>query len=185
MMNIINPLTALALLCSTIAVAAPSPYIVGGTVGYGSQTFTSKGGSQGDGGDSLTGDVYYRYMFTNYIGIDSGLLFGSGGVVSAILDGTSINNVKDIRYKGVRSALYAQYPVSSGNSFYTKLGANAHKIDYTVNNVDESTSGVGFYGAAGWQYRFKSGIGINAEYQYIPMSRLDVKGGAVGVNYRF
>lgn len=122
-------------------------------------------------------------MMNNYIGVDSGLLFGTGGVVSAIFDST-INNVNDIRYKGIRSTHYAQFPVSIGNSLYVKLGANAHRVDYTLNKIDESNSSVGFYGAAGWQYRFDLGVGINIEYQYIPMSRLDVKSIGFGVNYR-
>lgn len=184
MINVIKLLGLFITLFPALAIATPANNIVGGTLGYGTQSFKSKSGSEVDGGDSVTGDLYYRYMLNDYIGVDSGLFLGTGGVASAIFDST-INDVKDISYKGIRSALYAQYPVSAGNSLYAKLGANAHKIDYTLNKVDESESGVGFYGAAGWQYRFGSGIGINAEYQYIPMSNLEVNGISLGVNYRF
>ncbi|HIC8839367.1 porin family protein [Aeromonas veronii] len=184
MMKLFTPLVVATAIFSSVAIATPSPHIVGATLGYGTQSFKAQNGDQADGGDNMTADLYYRYMFNDYIGIDSGILFGTGGVVSALFDAT-LNDVKDIHYKGIRSALYAQFPVSSGNSFYAKLGANAHRVEYTINKEDQSNSGVGLYGAAGWQYRFDSGIGLNAEYQYIPMPRLDVKGVSVGLNYRF
>lgn len=163
--------------------ASDTNHILGGNIGYGTQEFESKNGQNIDAGDTFTADVYYRYMLNDSFGIEAGLMSGTGGVVDALLD--VITDVKDLSYKGIRSAVFAQYSLSQGNSLYAKAGATYHELSYTVdsNNIDDKDSGL--YGALGWQYRFLNGFGLNAEYQYIPMQKLEVNSFSVGLSYRF
>jgi len=81
--------------------------------------------------------------------------------------------------------VYGEYALSSGNSLYAKVGTAYSKVSYEVGQQDKDSNDMGFYGAAGWQYRFKSGLGLNLEYQYVPMDELQVQGVSLGMSYRF
>lgn len=68
---------------------------------------------------------------------------------------------------------------------YAKLGVAYTQVSYEVDKQDRDSDDIGFYGAVGWQYRFKSGFGLNLEYQYIPMKELELQGINVGISYKF
>lgn len=169
-------------LMSSNALAGDSAHILGGSLGYGTQEFETKNGKY-DAGDTLTSDLYYRYMLNEHFGFEAGYLAGSGGVASALV--SVISEIKDLRYQGVRTAAYGEYALSRGNSLYAKLGAAYTQVSYEIDKQDMDSDDVGFYGAAGWQYRFKSGFGLNLEYQYIPMKELELQGINFGISYRF
>ncbi|MGS0683003.1 outer membrane beta-barrel protein [Shewanella sp. 125m-7] len=48
-----------------------------------------------------------------------------------------------------------------------------------------SSHGSDIFMALGWGMDFKSGIGVTAEYQYIPIQEMTVNQVSVGFNYRF
>ncbi len=177
-------------LLSVGAYAGDSNHIVGGSLGYGVQDFESKSGQETGGGDSFAIDAYYRYMFNENFGIETGIFRGTGGVVTALTG--LFSEVDNISYKGVRGAFYGQLPLSESNHLYAKVGASANRLNYDVSRVFSSdviknveTSGSDFYGAVGWGVRFQSGIGINIEYQYVPIQELKVQNFNIGMSYRF
>ena len=165
-------------------------HIIGGNVGYGSQDFEVDNSDKYGGGDSVGIDAYYRYMLNDNFGIEGSLFSGSGCVVSVF---TGIFSTADnIRYKGVRAAIYGQVSLSESNSLYAKLGASANQLNYdisggfgsdTIESIE--TDGTDFYGAVGWGVRFQSGLGLNLEYQYVPIQALVVQNFSIGMSYRF
>ncbi|WP_299786878.1 porin family protein [uncultured Shewanella sp.] len=177
-------------LLSVGAYAGDSNHIVGGSVGYGIQDFESESGQETGGGDSFAIDAYYRYMFNENFGIEAGAFSGTGGVASVFTG--LFTEVDNISYKGVRGAIYGQVPLSESNRLYAKLGASANRLSYDVSRAFSSevsksveTSGSDFYGAVGWGIRFQSGIGMNIEYQYVPVQELKVQNFNIGMSYRF
>ncbi len=172
------------------ALAGESNHIIGGNVGYGGQDFETADGEQYGGGDSIGIDVYYRYMLNDNFGLEGSVFSGSGGVASVFT--SFFSTVDNISYKGVRAAVYAQVPLSASNSLYAKLGASANQLNYDVSGVFGSgttesieTDGTDFYGAVGWGIRFQSGLGLNLEYQYVPIQELIVQNFSIGMSYQF
>ncbi|AQS39417.1 Outer membrane protein beta-barrel domain [Shewanella psychrophila] len=172
------------------AVAGESNHIIGGNIGYGSQDFEADSGEKYGGGDSVGIDVYYRYMLNDNFGIEGSVFSGSGGIASAFTD--ILTTVNNISYKGVRAAIYGQVPLSESNSLYAKLGASANQLNYDVTGIFGSgttksieTDGTDFYGAVGWGIRFQSGLGLNLEYQYVPIQELIVQNFSIGMSYQF
>lgn len=88
-------------------------------------------------------------------------------------------------HNGVRTTAYGEYALSRGNSLYAKLGAAYTQVSYEMDKQEMDSNDVGFYGAVGWQYRFKSGFGLNLEYEYLPMKELELQGINFGMSYRF
>lgn len=119
-------------LMSTGVSAGESAHIVGGSLGYGTQDFESKNTNSVsvNAGDSVSTDLYYRYMLNHYFGVEAGFISGTGGVISAFTD--SIFDVKDLSYQGIRGVVYGQYPLSQSNSFYAKVGASYHEVSYVM-----------------------------------------------------
>lgn len=175
-------LSVCAFLVGANANAVESSHVLGGSIGYGTQEFETKSGKY-DAGDTITGDLYYRYMLNEHFGLEAGYLAGSGGVASALV--SAISDIKDLRYQGVRTTAYGEYALSRGNSLYAKLGAAYTKVSYEFEKQEMDSDDVGFYGAVGWQYRFRSGFGLNLEYQYVPMKELELQGINFGMSYRF
>ena len=172
------------------ALASESNHIVGGNIGYGSQYFEADDSEKYGGGDSVGIDAYYRYMLNDNFGIEGSLFTGSGGAVSEI--SSLFSTVDNINYQGVRAAVYGQVPLSKSNRLYIKLGASANQLNYDVSGVFTSkdpksfeTDGTDFYGAVGWGMRFQSRLGLNLEYQYVPIQELLVHNFSIGMSYRF
>lgn len=172
------------------AYASESNHIIGGNIGYGTQDFESDNGKEFGAGDSLSTDIYYRYMLNNHFGVEAGLMAGTGGIVSAI--SSIFSSVDNISYTGFRGAIYGQVPLSESNHLYAKVGMSANQLDYDITGFFSSdevksieSSGSDFYGAVGWGIRFQSGLGLNLEYQYVPIQELQVQSFNFGMSYRF
>ena len=172
------------------AMAGESNHIIGGNIGYGSQDFEADSGDKFGGGDSVGVDAYYRYMLNDNFGLEGSIFSGSGGIASAFTG--LISTVDNISYQGVRAAIYGQIPLSESNSLYAKLGASANQLNYDVSGIFGSgttesieTDGTDFYGAVGWGIRFQSGLGLNLEYQYVPIQELIVQNFSIGMSYQF
>ncbi|WP_394204700.1 porin family protein [Shewanella waksmanii] len=169
---------------------AQSPHIIGASVGLGVQDLDSTENHSSSGGDNYVGDIYYRYMWNANIGVEAGAFAGSSGIAGAI--GGIFSRIADINYRGYRAVFYGQYPLSESNSLYLKAGASRNQLQYTLlegiggePSQEVDSNGTDFYGALGWQLRFQSGIGINVEYQYVPIQTLTVQNFNIGVSYRF
>ncbi|QFU23988.1 porin family protein [Shewanella eurypsychrophilus] len=176
-----------ALTFSQFVGADESRHYIGGTLGYGFHDFETKEHGTANFSDSITADIYYRYMVNDNFGVEVGGMSGSGGAFSIFSD--IWHDVKSLSYRGVRTSAYGKLPLSASNSLYAKAGATHQWIDYDITQ-DKDRLGVsetdsGFYGAIGWEFRFNNGLGLNAEYQYVPMSNLTLKSYNVGVNYAF
>lgn len=182
-------LVAMSLACFG-ANAGELNHVLGGSVGYGVQDFESDNGDEFGGGDSIGGDLYYRYMLNDNLGFEAGIFSGSGGIASAL---TGIfTSVDNISYKGVRGVVYGQIPLSESNHLYGKVGMSANELSYDVTGIFNSderkrieSDGSDFYGAVGWGIRFQSGLGLNLEYQYVPVQELKVQNFNIGLSYRF
>ncbi|GGI83308.1 membrane protein [Shewanella hanedai] len=182
-------LVAISLL-SAGAYAGESNHVVGGSIGYGVQDFESNDGKEFSVGDSFASDIYYRYMLNENFGIEAGLMAGTGGVASAISG--IFASVDNISYKGARAVVYGQVPLSESNHLYAKAGMSANQLNYDVSGFFSSdviksieSDGSDFYGAVGWGIRFQSGLGLNIEYQYVPVQELKVQIFSIGMSYRF
>ncbi len=184
-------LVAISLL-SAGAYAGESNHVVGGSIGYGVQDFESDDGKEFGAGDNLVGDIYYRYMLNDNFGIEAGLMSstGNGGIGTAI--SSIFASVDNISYKGARAVVYGQVPLSESNHLYAKAGMSANQLNYDVSGFFSSdviksieSDGSDFYGAVGWGIRFQSGLGLNIEYQYVPVQELKVQNFSIGMSYRF
>lgn len=165
-------------------------HIIGGTVGYGFQDFDSTNTRDSEPGDSFVGDLYYRYMQSEYFGAEAGFMSGTSGVVSAV--SSVFSGIDNINYKGFRGTVYGQVPLSQSNHLYAKIGLSATQLEYDYSGAFHSqeiksvkSRGNNFYGAIGWEFRFRSGIGINLEYQYSPVQALQVQSLNIGTSYQF
>lgn len=185
-MRILSLLVA-GLLCGD-AMAAQGDHIMGANVGYGSQDFEGITSDSSTSGDNVMYDIYYRYMWHDNLGVEVGYLSGSGGIMSAFVG--IITKVNSIEYKGFRTALYGEYMLSQSNRLYAKLGASANELSYDLEGGNGgvrslSDNGVDLYTAVGWGIRFNSDLGMNIEYQYIPIQELTVQNVSIGISYRF
>ncbi|MDR8522848.1 porin family protein [Shewanella fidelis] len=185
-MRILSVLVAGLLSCNAMAVQGD--HIMGANVGFGHQDFEGSSSDSSTSGDNMMYDIYYRYMWQDNFGVEAGYLSGSGGIVSAFVG--IIAKVNNIEYNGFRTALYGEYMLSPSNRLYAKLGASANELSYDLeasnNNVKSiSDRDVDLFSAVGWGIRFNSGLGMNIEYQYIPIQQLTVQNLSIGMSYRF
>lgn len=95
-------------------------------------------------------------------------------------------NADKVEYSNIVIAAKAQYKLSQRNSLYGKLGAQYY--DYEIkqrSTVLADDTGVGLYVEAGWQYRWDSGIGMDAGLKIMKMGDLKVAGTTLGISYAF
>ncbi|GGI83333.1 membrane protein [Shewanella hanedai] len=182
------PLLASSLILSQSVNAEDSNHYIGGTLGYGFHDFETEKYGNANFSDSITFDLYYQYMINDHFGVEVGGMSGSGGAFSILSD--IWNDVKGLSYRGLRTAAYAKLPLSASNSLYAKAGTAYQWIDYDVvlqdkERVSVSETDNGFYGAIGWEFRFRNGLALNAEYQHVPMRNLTLKSYNFGINYPF
>ena len=186
-MRILTMLVAGLLSCNAIATEAP--HIFGVSAGYGFQDLEQSDNHDSSAGDNFVVDIYYRYMWHENVGLEAGYFTGSGGVAS-IFTGV-ITRINNIEYSGYRAALYGEYMLSDSNRLYAKLGASANELSYHVGNWGSDKvnyfedDGTDVYAAVGWGIRFNSGLGMNVEYQYVPVQALEVQNLNIGLSYRF
>ncbi|ACA87902.1 porin family protein [Shewanella woodyi] len=186
-LSISLPLLASFLTFSQAANAGDSSHYIGGTLGYGFHEFETEKYGQASFSDSVTFDLYYRHMVNDNFGIEVGGMSGSGGAFSILSD--IWNDVKGLSYRGLRTTAYARLPLGISNSLYAKAGTAYQWVDYNVRQDKETVSvsetDNGFYGAIGWEFRFRNGLALNAEYQHVPMSNLTLRSYNFGINYPF
>jgi len=95
-------------------------------------------------------------------------------------------NADKVEFENLVFAGKAQYELSQRNSLYVKLGIQFY--DYKIKRgssvlIDEAGSGI--YAAAGWQYRWDSGIGMDVGLSLMKMGDLRATGTTIGINYAF
>ncbi|KLV05079.1 hypothetical protein ABT56_12815 [Photobacterium aquae] len=129
-----------------------------------------------------SGDLYYRYMLSPYIGVETGFMAGGGG---GVLNWLNLIEVDNFHYLAGRVALYGNVPLFSNSSLYGKAGGAATRISYEINEHEKSSTEYGFFGALGWQYRFNSGFGLNIEYQYMNAGNFETESYLFGASYAF
>ncbi len=158
-----------------------SEHLLGVALGYGNQEF--KLNQTTNDGDAFNIDAYYRYMMNPYIGIEGGWTSAVGGIGSFIV--AQVAEIEDARFSGPKINLFLQYPLSSNNYIYTKLGANNYTLDYTINRVSKEDSNAGFEGSLGLESRFNSGLGLNVEYKNINNPIIKANQFIMGMSYKF
>ncbi|MCD9515604.1 outer membrane beta-barrel protein [Photobacterium carnosum] len=156
--------------------------VIGGSIGYGTQAFDINNYTSNNG-DDFVFDIYYRRMVTNNIGIDVGYVSSVSGIGSILI--STLSDIKDASFSGPRLSLYSKYSFNNGNLLYAKIGPNFYKVDYTLNNQNESDSKIGIDLQVGWEKRFNSGLGINLGYQYGKNSILVMNNFFIGTSYTF
>ncbi|MGB0496417.1 MAG: porin family protein [Kangiellaceae bacterium] len=157
-----------------------------------------KGSSDdGDGVSHLY--AFYNYQFNDTFSFETGI---AGG---ADLDDWNCEEISDndwecrsdnnpvfglqaneLYYGNVIVAAKASFPISAKNSLYVKAGGQFYDYEFKRNNTKlDSDDGFGAFFEAGWQYRWYSGWGVNAGYQYMDMGDLEVSSLNAGVSYSF
>ncbi|KYN83199.1 hypothetical protein ATY36_10025 [Vibrio cidicii] len=169
---------------SLAAHAAPNKHVIGGSLGYGDVSYSTKIGDQD--GDMYLGDIYYRYMFNEYFGIEPGLKGAFMGITSAVI--SPLSEVKSVAYGGERVSGYASYPLGAGFELYGKGGLTYYTLSYTLKVSGESKdykeSSLGGEAAAGVAWAYKH-FGLNLEYNYAKNSDFSSGGVMVGAQVRF
>ncbi|MDD9196802.1 porin family protein [Aliivibrio sp. S3MY1] len=171
-----------SILCITlISTNAFAEHVIGANVGYGNQTF--KLNKTTNDGDAFNIDAYYRYMLTPFAGLEGGWTSSMGGIGSIIVG--EFSEIKDASFSGPKASLFLQYPLINNNYIYTKLGVNKYTVDYTINDVSNDESKVGFEASLGFESRFSSGFGINVEYRNINNEIIKANQFMLGASYKF
>ncbi|MBE4590784.1 hypothetical protein BOO24_00230 [Vibrio navarrensis] len=169
---------------SLAAHATPNKHVIGGSLGYGDVSYSTKVGDKD--GDMFLGDIYYRYMFNEYFGIEPGLKGAFNGIGSTLI--SPISEVKDVSYGGERVSGYASYPLGAGFEIYGKGGLTYYTLSYTVKTSGQSKeykeSSLGGEAAAGVAWAYKH-FGLNLEYNYAKNSDFSSGGVMFGAQVRF
>ena len=95
-------------------------------------------------------------------------------------------NADEVEYSNLVVAIKGKLPLSQRNSLYAKIGAQYY--DYDINRGNKtivSDADIGLYLAAGWQYRWDMGLGMNAGYETYDMGDLTTFTLNVGISYQF
>ncbi|CAH1607283.1 OMP_b-brl domain-containing protein [Vibrio jasicida] len=176
-----------ALVLSTLSLSAhatTNKHIVGTNLGYGAVNYDAP--TSEESGDMFLGEVYYRYMLTQNIGIEAGFKGAFDGIGSILV--SPISEVTDTSFSGPRLSGYASYPLGAGFELYGKAGVTAYTLEYTykVNgqsrNIEESSIGGEAAAGIGWSYKH---LGLNAEYVYSKNRDFDSGGVMFGAQVRF
>lgn len=180
----------LAVIATLACVPVHAEHVIGTGVGIGLQDFESVDGEEIGVSDGINTELFYRYMLSEHFGIEAATYAGTGGVLSTL--GGVLFDVRDMRYTGVRASAYSHVYLSQANKLFAKVGVTQSHIKYKITNIwnqepsrEVSSHGSDMFVAVGWGMDFKSGVGVTAEYQYLPIQEMRVNNFSVGVNYRF
>lgn len=179
-----------AAMMAMVCLPTQAEHVVGGTIGLGLQEFESFDGEDLGVSDGINTELFYRYMLSEHLGLEVATYAGTGGILNTLTG--VLFDVKDMRYTGVRGSVYGQMHVSASNKLFAKVGMGQSHLKYKVTNIwnqqparDVSSHGSDLFVAVGWGMDFKSGLGVTAEYQYLPIQEMTVNNISIGINYRF
>jgi len=167
-------------------------------------TQIAAGGVEFEGIDTDNGGVgqfysYYNYAVNRNFAIELGINIG-GDIddweCREVSDNdwhcTDLNHdlfgqgIDDIEFTSVVLAAKGILPLSKRNSLYGKLGIHNYHYDLFSNNHKVADdSGIGLYLAAGWEYRWDSGLGLNVGYEAYDMDDLETFTLNTGLSYQF
>ena len=142
---------------------------------------------------------YYNYAFSQNFSLELGVNFGTDVEDWECHETYNDNwhcstnnnslfglNADEVEYSNLVVAIKGLLPLSQRNSLYAKIGAQYY--DYDINRGNKSIvhdSDIGLYLAAGWQYQWDMGLGMNAGYEAFDMGDLETFTLNVGINYKF
>lgn len=181
----------------TIANTPAKQHSFGGHIASGSIEFNNVS-ADGDGVVQVYG--FYNYAFTENLSLEVGLNIGADVDDWECYEDRhddwhcSTNNndslfgldVDQVEYSNLVTAIKGVVPLSARNSLYAKVGAQFYDYELSRHNrtlFDDN--GVGLYLAAGWQYAWDMGIGMNVGLEKYDMGDLDSAAFNVGMSYRF
>lgn len=143
--------------------------------------------------------TYYNYAFTENVFLELGFNAGSDSsswechetanddwLCSSNNDSLFGLAVDEVNYSNFVVAAKGTLPLSQRNSLYAKVGAQYY--DYDINRRNKNIihdSDIGLYLAAGWQYQWDMGIGMDVGYEMFDMGDLDTYTLNVGMSYQF
>ncbi|MGS0683004.1 hypothetical protein ACVBIL_17830 [Shewanella sp. 125m-7] len=116
-------LFAIGFIASIFCPPTWAEHIVGGNIGIGFQDFESISGEDVGMSDNISTDLFYRYMMSEHFGIEAAIFAGTGGMLNTLTG--ALFDVKDMRYTGVRGAIYSQVYLSNSNKLFAKLGVRS------------------------------------------------------------
>ena len=196
------PLSLLLVLTSTLSVGSiagtlAKPHSFGVNIASGGIEFNNSD-YDGDGVAQIYG--FYNYAFTDQLSLEVGLNIGADvddwdcyedrdddWHCSTNKDSSLFGlNVDEVEYTNLVTAIKGVIPLSQRNSLYGKVGAQFYDYELSRHNraVFED-NGVGLYLAAGWQYEWDMGIGMNVGLEKYDMGNLESTVLSVGINYHF
>jgi hypothetical protein len=195
-LSLLSVITASFSVCS-IANTLANPHSFGGHIAAGELEFRDSKAS-----DNSVAQVYafYNYALTEQFSLEAGLNIGldidNWDCYEDTYDDwhcTTRNNksmfglgVDEVEYSNIVAAVKGIVPLSKRNSLYAKLGANYYDYELSRNHRTlYSDTGLGLYVAAGWQYEWDSGIGMNVGLEKYQMGSLDSLTSNIGISYRF
>jgi len=206
-MTIFNKLPLLVVLTTIIssqAFSADMPnstefkkHSFGGHLSAGGVEYKGIDNNNDDGVVQLYG--YYNYAVSQHFSLELGLNIGTDAENWDCYEtdndnwhcSTNNNNlfglaVDEIEYSNLVVAVKGKLPLSERNSLYGKVGAQYY--DYDINRKNRTLihdSDIGLYLAAGWQYQWDMGIGMDVGYEAIDMGDLDTYTLNIGMSYQF
>jgi hypothetical protein len=182
---------------SSIADTLAKPHSFGVSIASGGIEFNNSS-YDGDGVAQVYG--FYNYAFTENFSLEAGLNIGADVDDWECYEDRdddwhcSTNNedslfglgVDEIEYTNLVAAIKGVVPLSQRNSLYGKIGAQFY--DYELSRHNRAVfkdDGVGLYLAAGWQYEWDMGIGMNVGLEKYDMDDLESTVLSIGINYNF
>lgn len=156
--------------------------------------FGSINGNLADSVDNNQGvwTLYYNYALDPTYSLEVAYTSGDTDNSLCILcgifdDGTEVNNQK---YDTFIVSGRGTVPVSERWYLFSKVGLNRYDSRaYTRhegrNTYQPSENGIGFYAAAGLEFRAHNGFGFNVEYHYLDMGEIDSSAGMINLSYRY
>ncbi|NQY89167.1 MAG: porin family protein [Colwellia sp.] len=156
-------------------------------------------GSSSDDGGVVQFYSYYNYAVNGNFSLEVGLNVAADVDVweceevnhndwrcSDINDNLFGQGADEIEFSNLVLAVKGTLPLSQRNSLYVKVGVQSYRYDlYSSNETIADDSGTGLYLAAGWQYRWDFGLGINVGYEAFNMGDLDTYTLNTGLSYQF
>lgn len=135
---------------------------------------------------------YYNYALDSTYSVEVSYNTGDTDNAFCILCGLfesdlEINNQK---YETIILSGRGTVPLSQRWYLFSKVGLNrydsrAYRRHEGRNYYLPSENGIGFYGAAGIEFRAYNGFGVNFELHYLDIGKIDSSAGMINLSYLF